>query len=641
MGGKDNGINFNQKFLTYLPENIKLSDLMTEKEGAKSKLKNGLGNIFNHFDTINKDGELDADEVNVIIRTFDTDKNKKVTDDEIKAYCEANGIDKKMAKQLVERINNNLLSATGKTRINNIPKGSFTYVGSKTWYNIDKTQYGENYIQYDSTIDEDARKEKVVRSAIYDIKNDAFRSANGNSDVEIVGVKAFQNAAFKDGKIKKLNNEFDSYPKILLTNKDGTKTEIELRVQDVGASIIEDEEEYMMILTNITSALSSLSLEVLDDLKNNVKYIGVNYLDYNAAGQAFSNGDLLENYNEYIKLDVPLGIMNIESTLVHEVAHTVDDGIGDFATKQYEEKISEFISNLTKSDIPYKLKGAYALKNPQELYAEYYTHLHTGGKSHLKEDVQLFNLLERSLQKDDSYGWGEIKKILDGVRDKSIGLTNEYASQAQADIDYFTALNNQKGSISEERVNKVDLQSLWDNFNTMDMRTKFSDVLKNYKEYFIKFTSGSIEEQLEIVKLMRNHPDFKADFEQLLISSEKQVQERNRRDNLTFNDALVESEAMFNKNQRQRLDKTKLLEKINAKGSGELEDLLNSPGLRDAIIAACETDRSIPKVIREKYKDGTTEPVTLDTLLAFRNEPNVWSYLVVDRAYFRSQKVVR
>lgn len=639
MGGKDNGINFRQKFTTYLSKNIKLSDLMTEKENSKTKLKDGLGDIFSHFDSVNKDGELSADELNNIIKSLDADKNKQITDDEIKAYCDANGINKKMTKQLVERINNNLFGITGKIHLDNVPDGASSYVGSKTWYNIDKTKYGNDYIKYDTNIqDVGSRTENHRHSAIYDIKNDVFRPVNGNKNIEITGVKAFQSAAFENDNLKKLDENFDAFPKVVLTNADGTKSELALKIKHVDMSDIKNEEEYMMILTNLTSAISQLPSGVLEDLKNNVNYITINYLEAGVAGQAGSRGNSLDDYLETIALDVPSGIKDIQSTLVHEIGHTVDNNISGYATEQDSQKLNDFISNLKKSDIPYKLKSAYSLTDPQELFAEYYTHVYTEGKSHLSECTQLFNLLDISLKNGDPYGWSEIKALLDGVREKSIGLETAYAQKAANDVDYFTSLNKQEGGISEERIASVGERTLWDNFNNYDVRSKFDSVVSQYEEYFRKYRAGTPAEQLEVVISMRNHPDFKTYFEQMFDNAEKAVKERERKNNLSFKEALDDAKEMFDKNQTQPIDTTDLLKKINAKGSNELNDLLNSQGLRDAIINACTWNSEIPKAIRDKYQEGSNEPITTEVLLALRNEPNLWSFLIVDKEYFKYKK---
>ena len=49
--GKDNGINFNQKFTTYLSQNIKLDDLFNEKDN--DKFKQSFSSVFNNFDSQN------------------------------------------------------------------------------------------------------------------------------------------------------------------------------------------------------------------------------------------------------------------------------------------------------------------------------------------------------------------------------------------------------------------------------------------------------------------------------------------------------------------------------------------------------------------------------------------------------------
>lgn len=642
MGGNDNGINFKQKFTAYLSKNISASDLLTEKENSKAKFKESFGSIFGHFDNVNQDGELDSGELNKIISSFDTNKDGQISNDEIKAYCEANGIDKKMAKTFIERLHANLLNETETAKFSNKPKGSYTYEGSRTWFNINKTQYEGEFIRYNTNINENGKETRNYNhSAVYDVKNDVFRPADGNKNIEIAGIKAFQNATFKNGKLENQEDGFKSYPKIVLTNKDGTKSEIEVRIQDVDMTNIKDEEEYMMIMTNLTSSLSELDPEVLNDLKNNVKYLNIRYLEHGSAGEAVDTGDTLADYAEYINIDVPDGIKTITSVLTHEIGHTVDNGIEGFATQQDNEDLTNFIKNLQKSDIPYKIKGAYALQNPQELFAEYYTYSHTKGKAHLPETNQLFALLDRSITNGDQYGWGEVKKLLDGVRDKSIGLTESYKQQVQEQENYFVELNKQQDGIPEDRVNKFDTKTLWSNFNNVEFRDKFEGIVSNYKEYSTKYFNGSIDEQLEIVKLMRNHPEFKADFERMLTTVENEVKERDRIDNLPFAEALTESEAMFNRNQAQKINKTKLLEKIKAKGPNELKELLSSQGLRDAIIDACANDSTIPKSIREKYKAGSNEPITEDVLMSFRNQGNVWSYLIVDKEYFRSQKVVR
>ena len=625
--GKENGINFNQKFTTYLSKNIKLDDLFNEKD--KDKFKQSMGSIFNAFDTGNKDGTFDSKEINNIISALDSNKDRNISDDEIKAYSETNGIDKKILKSFIERIANNLPGATAKNSATNRPS---MYSGPlKDWYDINSTQYGEDFIRYNTHADS-RNGTTHNNSAIYDIKNDKLLPMNTNQGIEITGVKEFQNLAFKDGTFKKPGNDFNNWPKIVIKGENGENTEIEVRIRNIDMSAMKDEQDYMFLMTNLTNALSNLPANVLEDLKNNVSFISLKSLAYGTAGTAGSSGETLDEYKEFINLDVPDGLIDNLSTLTHEIGHTVDNGISGYATDKNTEKIKTFIENLNMSDIPDNLKLSYATKNPRELFAEYYTYsnLKDKGGSHLKESNQLFGILERSLNNGDPYGWKEIKEILDGTKDKSLSMTNEYINVLNENEAYFVDLNNQDGAIPEDRMSKYDTEMLWDAYNNPGIRDKFESIVTNFPELSTKYKNGTPEEQLAIINKMRNHPEFKSTLESCFAKMDADIAESERIENLPYKEALTELEQRFNKEQTQKLKR----ESVDAKLSGDL-DVLSSQDLRNVIIDICKNRKNIPKSIRDKFQEGSTGPISKEIVLALRNEPDMWYFLIFKRDYFK------
>ena len=626
--GKDNGINFNQKFTTYLSQNIKLDDLFNEKD--KDKFKQSFSSIFNNFDSQNKDGELDVNEVNNIINVFDLNKDKNISEDEIQAYCEANGVDKKFINAFLQRINAYLPTQVSKTKDTSCPKN---YCGpAQKWYNISSTRYGNDFVKYDTTV-EHALKAIHKNSAIYDITNDKLLPANSNNKIEIVGVKSFQDLAFEGGVFKKDNEKaFENFPKIVIKQENGEDIKIDLRIRDIDMSVMKDENDYMFLMTNLTNAIAELPPNVLEDLKQNVSCINLKKISQGRAGEAGSLGDTLGDYTEFVSLDVPNGLVDNTSTLTHEIAHTVDNGIGGYATNDNQVKLSEFIDNIKKSDLSYKLKSAYALKDPQELFAEYYTYtnLQDKGGSNLKESNQLFALLDRSLNNGDQYGWAEIKTILDSVKDKSKLNTEKYVQKAEADDEYFANLNSEKGSIPKDRMSLYNVDVLWDAYNTDDVRGVFEKVLKNFPENAAKYKQGTREEQLDIVNSMRNHPDFKQVLENCFNKIDAEIIVSNRFQNLPFKDALFEVEKNFNAEQKQKLKKDQVSAKIDA-DSG----VLSSPELREVLVEICSNSKLIPKSIRDRFGEGSTEPITKEIVLALRNEPSMWYFLIFEKNYFK------
>lgn len=626
--GKDNGINFSQTFTTYLSKNIKLNDLFNEKD--KDKFKQSFASVFNNFDSLNKDGELNVDEINNIIKVFDSNKDKNISEDEIKAYCEANGLDKKFINVFLQRINAYLPTQTSKTKDTTAPKN---YSGSaQEWYNISSTRYGNDFIKYDTNV-EYALKTTHKNSAIYDISNDKLLPANSNkNNIEIVGVKFFQDLAFEGGVYKGNEQAFENYPKIVIKQENGEDIKIDVRVRDIDMSVMKDENDYMFLMTNLTNAIAELPPNVLEDLKQNVSCINLKKLSPGRAGEAGSLGNTLDDYKEIISLDVPDGLVDNTSTLTHEIAHTVDNGIVGYATKDSQEKLSAFINNIKQSDLSYKLKSAYLLNDPQELFAEYYTYtnLKDKGGSHLKESNQLFALLDRSLNNGDQYGWAEIKTILDGVKDKSKLLTEKYVQKAEEDDAYFAELNSEKGSIPKDRMSLYDVDALWNAYNTNDVRGVFEKVLKDFPENAAKYKQGTINEQLEIVNSMRNHPEFKQVLENCFNKIDANIIAANRFENLSFKDALLEVEKNFNSVQKQKLKKDQVSAKIDADSA-----VLSSSELREVLVEICSNSKSIPKSIRDKFGEGSTEPITKEVVLALRNEPSMWYFLIFEKNYFK------
>ena len=156
-------LDFSKKFTKLLPENIKLDDILTKDELANTKIKEQLQSIFNVLADSNGDGELDANEVNELIRFFDNSNDNKLSQKEIDSTSKLNKFNAKYVKLFLERIHGQL---------NNINKSVVGEDGSNFVNDCDfvmnEIKYSNNYIVYDSTAS------GKNRQAFFDMRNDAL-----------------------------------------------------------------------------------------------------------------------------------------------------------------------------------------------------------------------------------------------------------------------------------------------------------------------------------------------------------------------------------------------------------------------------------------------------------------------------------
>jgi len=503
MASQDNSINFGAKFRKILPQNIKLSDIMQDTDKAKTQKQ--MGSIFNYFEfSKRKNDELDIEELNRMIERLDTNHDDKIDDHEIKNFKDWN-FNPKALREFLERVHSKLT-------IDKTQSESLTDTSKK--YSIEKNEYGGGqYVQYNTQHEKNA-------SAIYDAKNDVLLNENLGDKIQITGVKAFQNKVFKDGKFIKPDKNFDSFPKILIKNNDGTTSEIELKIDEVNISSINDEEEYMYILTNTLNRIQELPENVQKDLTDNVKFIRIKNTDSDygglADGEAHQTNKFNDDYYEGIDLHIRRGLdtKNADKVLIHEIGHTVDSNVQGSVTESNKKTLDNFIYSVT---MDHNIRGNYALTNPQELFAEYYAYKN-GGSSHADK---MFDYLENSIQNGtDIHGWKDVKELLDNVSTMSQQKTDRYHETVARHEAAFKSYNNSPNAIPEEKFNKYDTETLWEHYNTGDIGGEFEKRLtKRSWVYGIenyRYNRATNEEKLEMVKTMRNDPYFKDIINKLL-----------------------------------------------------------------------------------------------------------------------------
>ena len=248
-------LDFSKKFTKLLPENIKLDDILTKDELANAKIKEQLQSIFNVLADSNGDGELDANEVNELIRYFDNSNDNRLSQKEIDSTSKLNKFNAKYVKLFLERIHGQL---------NNINKSVVGEDGSNFVNDCDfvmnEIKYSNNYIIYDSTAS------GKNRQAFFDMGNDALLNSQCDKQVQVTGIKAFQE------KLEKM--ELGSFPKLVIQNSDGTTSEIEIKFNVRSfKNGVHPKDSCMHYLTFLINNIADLPTEVLNDLTKNVKEI--------------------------------------------------------------------------------------------------------------------------------------------------------------------------------------------------------------------------------------------------------------------------------------------------------------------------------------------------------------------------------
>lgn len=175
-----------------------------------------------------------------------------------------------------------------------------------------------------------------------------------------------------------------------------------------------DKENFNFIMSDVAKAVSELNPEVLKDLKSEVGGIQVQSDPYTPDGR-----DAAAYYkNDQIVLSTVGGGVKM-STLNHEIGHAVDADVEhNNQTKQYAQAFEQLKSNLKDSGT--NVSEYYALKNPQEFFAEYYAYKYGNGKNDSKK---LFSTLQNTdnLQIKQTYESlkNECEQIIKTTRSKN------------------------------------------------------------------------------------------------------------------------------------------------------------------------------------------------------------------------------
>lgn len=642
-------IHYSGKFLKALTENIKLDDLLTEKEQNKKKFKLKMGSIFNYFDKNQKNGELDINEINKLLENIDINKNKVITNVEIIDFCETKNLDYKVLKEFVERINNKILNIGETEKFENVKNRENGFNHSYYFYYLEKTPYGNDFVQYNTTFDNNDKA-----SAIYDIKNDTLLDENLGNKIKITGIKSFQDKTFKNGKFVKPNKDLETYPKIIIETENGPK-EIELRINYINISSkhwtekkpMNDEEKYMYIMTNVLDKISELPEKSLNNLIKNVKFIEINNIPRDIVTEEKSSGRVnhfykfSDNYYESIKLNAnDSGLFSLD-IWVHEIGHTIDANITGYSTEKDKETLQNFI-NLIKENP--KFKYSNTLKDIYELFADFTIYKELGEKDNSLDKYKLFSYLDNLPDSNDKQikqikaEWAIVKPILENIENTSNASKLQYEADKKDLEDKYKTVNSKESAIKLEDIEK---------YNPDDLRNCFEDEIRQEFENAIKSNGISYYEYkiadnpLDIVKKLRNFDNVKPIVQKLLTKTEQYVQakktEEEKLNNMTIKESLKYTEEKINSGQSVLINSNNLIAVINKKSPDELENFLNSKELRDIITKICKYDDSLHPKIREKYKEGSTEPITKEVLLAFRNDNGV-KYLLLEKGYIHKKK---
>ncbi len=615
-------LNFRNKFTKILPQNIKLEDILTKEELDDEKIKSQFQSIFNVLADTNRDGEIDANEVNELIRYFDGTNDNKLSQEEINSTSRRKKFNPKKVKLFLERIH---------SKINNVSyacAGDDTYNGCTDGdFKMSVVKYSDNYIVYDTTTG------GKNRQAFFDIENDALLNSKCDKQVQIVGMKAFQELLEK----KRIGT-----PKLVIQNSDGTTSEIKIRfnIDNINDSIGKGKDVCMHYLTCLINLVSDLPPEVLNDLTKNIKefYIGDVLIKGDGEGEQIAekmslhpNNTKQHNYYETITLNpISIGGLTDSNVLVHEVGHAVDSNINGFLSYKNEEAINTFSAKMKEI----LGKDYYAFENPQEFYAEYYAYKHTTGDA--RESNELFRLLDESLNNGDPHGWKPMKEILENIKLDSEKINK----QADAFKEKRLTADNQKDAIPLERINKfVDRESLFRELCKYEGGTLYEEIreiIYSNPELKNRYNFATEADEIEIIKIIRNFPEIKEDLEKFLTEYDKKA-------------AALEQKKLAGEKARIELQKTPYdqneLNKIRSyfekyakdcgaqplrftrlyleKNKERLEDLLNSPELQDLINKACK-----------KYDIRTSNaPITPKVLKAFQNEQDIRSFLIMTKEW--------
>ncbi len=314
-------------------------------------------------------------------------------------------------------------------------------IENTSWMNVEtiiittsadgRTETIETIVDNESTLDKRSRRVKETKSTI-------THEANGNKTVTFEKV---QQGIFTQADEVKCTYSMDNSGNILakladgstlsinfntLIQSDSDKQETEIKMTDKNGSEIiiplkinqncysgtdklrklSKEEQVTVIIANLSSAISGLSADALNAFKTKIKELTLEPQLGNLKTAGEQSGGV-------IKLNTNDGLSS--KILTHEIGHAVDfnNDIEKHQTSEYYEKINNLINLIKDKNIN---KKAYALSNPRDLFAEYYSVKEGYGLNDTKDMLQqLENTQDSELKK----AYQEVKAIFDKIIEDS------------------------------------------------------------------------------------------------------------------------------------------------------------------------------------------------------------------------------
>ena len=314
-------------------------------------------------------------------------------------------------------------------------------IENTSWMNVEtiitttsadgRTETIETIVDNESTLDKRSRRVKETKSTI-------THEANGNKTVTFEKV---QQGILTQADEVKCTYSMDSNGNIIAKLADGNslsininslvqsdsdlqETEIKIKDKDGNETVISlkinqncnsgtdklrklsKEEQVTVIIANLSSAISGLSADALNAFKTKIKELTLEPQLGNLKTAGEQSGGV-------IKLNTNNGLSS--KILTHEIGHAVDfnNDIEKHHTSNYYDKINNLINLIKDKNIN---KKAYALSNPRDLFAEYYSVKEGYGLNDTKDMLQqLENTQDSELKK----AYQEVKAIFDKIIEDS------------------------------------------------------------------------------------------------------------------------------------------------------------------------------------------------------------------------------
>lgn len=242
---------------------------------------------------------------------------------------------------------------------------------------------------------------------------------------------------------------------IKLTDKNGNEVTIPLKVNK-GCNSMEklssftDEEKTQILIGGLTSAISGLSTDTLDDLKAEVKNIKLEESVLTFSGEK----DGCYNQNDTMTISSNAGLKS--HVLTHEIGHALDNNDAlEYQTDESKGKFDKLIKLIKDKGIS---KDAYAITNPKEFFAEYYATKEGYGFDATKE---LLQKLETSQDPDVKSAYTEVKAICDGIIEETRSKKSEARINKDLDTERQTKQKQEHVLSDVIRDNKAKIEEIF------------------------------------------------------------------------------------------------------------------------------------------------------------------------------------